>query len=243
MPPRIPHKFIDGVEYKRCSSCKEYEILTTFTKSKERWDGLSAKCMTCKKAVYKKYYQENKEKLAQYNKIYYKKNREKHNATHNKWRKANPEKTRNNRKRCNRKRTLNGKSRIYKKNRYHNDSKFRLLGNLRTRLQGALRAQGVRKTTSTMKLCGCSLEKLKQHIEDQFYDGMSWEKKNFHIDHMEPCALFNLEDQEEQRKCFHYTNLKPEWPFKNMSDGGRRKWNMEWNGKRWIVHGKLSINT
>ena len=90
-----------------------------------------------------------------------------------------------------------------------------------------------------MKLCGCSLEKLKQHIENQFYDGMSWEKKNFHIDHMEPCALFNLADEEEQRKCFHYTNLKPEWPSQNMSDGGRRKWNMEWNGERWIVHGRL----
>ena len=143
------------------------------------------------------------------------------------------------RKICARRRVLNGKRKIYRKSKYDNDSKFRLLDNLRTRLYNALKRRGIRKTTSTIKLCGCSLEKLKQHIENQFYDGMSWEKKNFHIDHMEPCALFNLEDEEEQRKCFHYTNLKPEWPSKNMSDGAMRKWNMEWNGERWIVHGRL----
>ena len=239
MPPRVPHKIIDGVEHKRCSSCKEYNILTTFTKSKERWDGLSAKCMTCKRALYKKYYQKNKGKLSQYYKIYFQKNRENCVATRKKWRKENPEKVSNIRKRYQRKRSLNGKSRIYKKNRYHNDLKFRLRANLRSRLWCALKAQGVKKTTATMKLCGCSLEKLKQHIENQFYDGMSWEKKNFHIDHMEPCALFNLEDEEEQRKCFHYTNLKPEWPSQNMSDGCRRKWKMEWNGEKWINHGRL----
>lgn len=222
MPRRIPHKFIDGVEYKRCCGCKEFKILTTFTKSKERWDGLSAKCMTCKRAIYKKYYKKNKEKLSQYSKIYYKKNREKHNATHNKWRKANPEKTRNIAKRCRRKRILNGKTRIYKKNRYHNDLKFRLLTNLRTRLRAALKAQGIKKTTSTMKLCGCSLEKLKQHLESQFTEGMSWDNKgDWHVDHIKPCAAFDLTDPEEQKKCFHYTNLQPLWALDNMRKGAK----------------------
>ena len=208
---KIPHKFIDGVEHKRCNDCKEYKILTEFggNKHKSRWDGLQARCLPCKRAYCKK------------------------------WKEANPEKVIKSRKICARRRVLNGKRKMYRKSKYENDSQFRLLENLRTRLYIALKRRGIRKTTATMKLCGCSLEKLKQHLESQFYEGMSWEKKNFHIDHMEPCALFNLEDEEEQRKCFHYTNLKPEWPSQNMSDGGRRKWNMEWNGERWIVHGRL----
>ena len=199
----IPHKFIDGVEYKRCSTCKEYHTLDAFYTSKKNWDGLKREC-----------------KLAEKN--YRMKNAEKRSAYSKRWRKENPERFKASRNK-----------------RYHTNSKARLGQLLRNRLNMALKAGGIRKTTSTMKLCGCSLEKLKQHIEDQFYDGMSWEKKNFHIDHMEPCALFNLADEEEQRKCFHYTNLKPEWPSKNMSDGGKRKWNMEWNGERWIVHGRL----
>ena len=37
--------------------------------------------------------------------------------------------------------------------------------------------------------------------------GMTWD--NIHIDHIQPCASFDLEDPNEQRKCFHYTNLQP----------------------------------
>ena len=222
MPPRIPHKFIDDVEHKRCSSCKEYLILTTFTKSKERWDGLSAKCMTCKKAEYKKYYQGNKEKLLQNYKVYFQKNREKRYATKKIWRKANPEKVRNIAKRYHRKRTLNGKNRIYRKNKYHNDLKFRIRANLSTRLWCALKAQGVKKTTSTMKLCGCSLENLKQHLESQFVDGMSWDNKGeWHIDHIKPCAAFDLTDVEQQKECFHFTNLQPLWALDNMKKGAK----------------------
>ena len=29
----------------------------------------------------------------------------------------------------------------------------------------------------------------------------------FHIDHVKPCKLFNLEDEKEQRLCMHWSNL------------------------------------
>jgi len=192
---------------------------------------------------WKKYYQANKEKIKlrtdNYNKGYYKKNKEKILERLKKTYHEDIEKSRSHRKKYDRRRRLNGNAKAYHKKRYHTNPNARLGHLLRGRLRIALKRQGVKKTTSTFKLTGCSLEKLKQHIEAQFYEGMSWEKRNFHIDHMQPCVLFNLEDEEEQRKCFHYTNLKPEWPSKNMSDGGRKKWNMEWNGERWIVHGRL----
>ena len=31
----------------------------------------------------------------------------------------------------------------------------------------------------------------------------------FHIDHIIPCASFNLIHVEQQKKCFHYSNLQP----------------------------------
>ena len=34
-----------------------------------------------------------------------------------------------------------------------------------------------------------------------------------------PCATFDLRDAEEQRRCFHYTNLQPLWAADNV-----RKW-------------------
>lgn len=34
--------------------------------------------------------------------------------------------------------------------------------------------------------------------------GIIWE-----IDHIKPCVSFNLIDPEQQKQCFHYTNLQP----------------------------------
>jgi hypothetical protein len=34
--------------------------------------------------------------------------------------------------------------------------------------------------------------------------GIIWE-----IDHIKPCASFDLSDIEQQKQCFHYTNLQP----------------------------------
>jgi fatty-acid desaturase len=36
---------------------------------------------------------------------------------------------------------------------------------------------------------------------------MSWD--NIHIDHIKPCASFDLTDPNEQRKCFHWSNMQP----------------------------------
>jgi len=45
---------------------------------------------------------------------------------------------------------------------------------------------------------------LKEWLESQFYDGMTWEnygstddKDNWHIDHVSPCELFDLTIEED----------------------------------------------
>ncbi len=60
------------------------------------------------------------------------------------------------------------------------------------------------------------------HIESKFVDGMSWENRSqWHIDHIRPCANFDLTDIEQQKICFHWSNLQPLWAKDNLRKGKR----------------------
>jgi len=75
------------------------------------------------------------------------------------------------------------------------------------------------KADTTKALLGCTYEEARAHIEAQFTEGMSWDKMGvhgIHIDHIRPCASFDLSDPEQQRECFHYTNLQPLWAEDNI---------------------------
>ena len=62
------------------------------------------------------------------------------------------------------------------------------------------------------------MEELKIHIEGKFVEGMTWENHgSWHLDHVRPCCSFDLKNEEEQKKCFHYTNLQPLWAVENLS--------------------------
>ena len=96
--------------------------------------------------------------------------------------------------------------------------------NLRNRIYYAVLADGASKAQSTADLIGCTVQELRQHLEAQFADDMSWEnygRTGWHIDHIRPCASFDLSDPDQQRQCFHYTNLQPLWASDNMRKGDR----------------------
>jgi len=108
--------------------------------------------------------------------------------------------------------------RIYKNNKRKISINFKLSSNLRHRIYMVLKNNT--KSLSTMKLVGCSIEFLKNYIESQFTKGMNWSNYGkWHVDHIKPCASFDLSIASEQRRCFHYTNLQPLWATDNESKG------------------------
>jgi len=99
--------------------------------------------------------------------------------------------------------------------RYHNDIAYKIKHNLKRRMNNALK--GCYKRESTIKLIGCDVEELRLHLEQQFIEGMTWENYGkWHIDHILPCSSFDLTDPEQQKRCFHYTNLQPLWAADNI---------------------------
>lgn len=115
--------------------------------------------------------------------------------------------------------------RDYQKSRRSKDPAFKLLGNLRSRVRIALKHGRGAKSATTLELLGCTIEQLKLHLESQFQPGMSWDNYGeWHVDHKRPCASFDLADSEQQRVCFHWTNLQPLWGTANIKKG--TKWDV-----------------
>lgn len=111
------------------------------------------------------------------------------------------------------------KEKIYLADKKRAKEPQRKLGiKLRIRVYMALSRIGVNKSLSTEKLVGITMLELKKHIEKQFKKGMTWENHGkWHLDHILPLASFDLTDEEQQKKAFHYTNLQPLWAEENLS--------------------------
>jgi len=141
------------------------------------------------KADHARYYQENKEVLSQKNKEYQKKN----------WDWLLPKKN-----------ELKNKSRA-------NNPEYRLILNMRERIRFAVKTAKGFKKQRTRELLGCSAQFLIGYLEAKFEIGMSWENYGeWHIDHIIPCAAFDLKNLQAQEECFHYTNLQPLWKEDNL---------------------------
>jgi len=111
------------------------------------------------------------------------------------------------------------KDKIYLADKKRSQEPQRKLGiKLRIRIYMALSRVGKRKATSTTELVGTTIPKLKEHIEKQFREGMTWKNHGrWHLDHIKPLASFDLTDEEQQKKAFHYKNLQPLWAEENLS--------------------------
>jgi hypothetical protein len=122
----------------------------------------------------------------------------------------------------NRKRDRKVNKRLYVFHRRKMDYFFRLRCALANRINRAIR-KGISKSNTTIQLIGCDIPWLIAWLEVQFQPGMSWENYGlvWHIDHIRPCATFDLTDPHQQKLCFHWTNLQPLLAAENLSKGAR----------------------
>ena len=69
----------------------------------------------------------------------------------------------------------------------------------------------IRSIKNSFNFFGCDIISLIKHLESQFEPEMNWDNhgKYWEVDHIRPRSSFNLYDDEERKKCYHYTNLQP----------------------------------
>lgn len=110
--------------------------------------------------------------------------------------------------------------RDYENKKVRENLELRIRKNLRARMYYALKSN--RKSASVIEFLGCSMEQFKHYLGAQLDASMTWENYGsyWHIDHIRPCVSFNLQNLDEQKICFHYSNMRPLSAIENIKKGG-----------------------
>ena len=154
-------------------------------------------CLSCRRKTNLDYYARNKESM---------------NAKNKQWLKDNVEKRRSYRR---------AYLKQYREHKRNTDPCFVL----NERMGGAMRkVLGGKKNSSWIKYVDWTVEELKEHLESNFLEGMSWANSGeWHIDHIIPKSWFKFKDEKdpEFRKCWSLNNLQPLWAKDNCKKGNR----------------------
>jgi hypothetical protein len=200
---------------KICSKCKISKDYALFSKCKTRKDGYNNECKDCARISNKISYIKNKEKYQERSKIWYCENKEQHLINNKKYGKDNPDV----RRKATAKYLKNNSEQYntYRRKRYATVPQFKLRIILGNRLNEVLKKNKTYKTSNIILLLGCSLDDLKLYLEKQFKSEMNWSNHGllWEVDHIKPCDEFDLTDIEQQKQCFHYTNLQPLFKMEN----------------------------
>jgi hypothetical protein len=155
----------------------------------------------------KERYQQKKQEILHKQKEYYLKNLKNSSLYQKKYRQINKEK-------------LKKYKNQYTKIRKETDILFYLRCILSHRVREFLKTKKINKKNKTFDIVGCSPIFLKEHLEKQFVNGMSWDNKGmWHIDHIIP--LSSAKTEEEIYKLCHYTNLQPLWAEDNLKKSNK----------------------
>ncbi|MHA2013328.1 MAG: hypothetical protein ACTSWG_13240 [Candidatus Helarchaeota archaeon] len=196
---------------KKCSKCKKIKNINEFPRDKYRLDGHTSQCKDCRNRKWKNYRMKNLQKEKRRWKNWYQINKSIRGDYGKNYRQENKDR-------------LSIKRRQYYLNRVKKDKRFKFISNIRKRIRAGL--NGKSKSLKSMFLIGCEVDYLMYHLQCQFKKGMTWDnygygKGKWVVDHIKPCASFDLTKKFDQCKCFHYTNLQPLWWLDNLKKGSK----------------------
>lgn len=195
---------LEGEMSKTCTQCKEIRPIAAFYRRKDTSDGLAYECISCFRGRVKKWQKLNSKKFRKQQAGYKADNKITLNKQQAKYRRLN-----------------RANITSQQLHRRRTDPQTHLAYILRNRLYQATRND--QKAGSAVRDLGCSIDYLKQHLELQFQEGMTWENYGlWHIDHKKPLASFDLTDREQFLEACHYTNLQPLWAIENLSKGSKQ---------------------
>lgn len=142
------------------------------------------------KETCKKWYEDNKDSVKERSKKWYQYNHEKGKETRKKWQENNKEKYKESIKKWR-----------------ENNVQYNLGNSYRIKCASPIK----NSTKSKNKYLSCSGEYARRWLEFQFSENMNWDNygKVWEIDHVIPVSSFDMENEEDVKECFHWTNIQP----------------------------------
>lgn len=171
-----------AIGYKRCRECGEVKLENQFRKNRR-------KCHDCEKEYGRNYNNNNKH-------------------IRDKWTSENNEivaELHHNNYEKNKEQI-----RQIERNRYNNEKDYKIRVNNKSSLNKLLN-NVVNNNSSKAKFLGTPIKLIKDWIEFQFDDEMTWDNKGtyWHIDHVIPINKFDILNPTEHNLCFDWKNIMP----------------------------------
>lgn len=190
-------------ETRVCNKCNEEQDIMEFTYGKKV--RVVKQCRKCRNANCRKYKKTHKDEIKDYNKQYKRENKEdidKYNAQYF----------------SENKKTIYERHNAYIQEYRKTNPQFAI----GEKLRGIVR-KIICRESKKYELIGCSRKFLVEWFKFLFEDDMNMENHGdvWHVDHVIPCKIFDLEDDDESERCFHWSNLQPLHRDNNYKKGDR----------------------
>lgn len=178
---------------KKCYCCGLEKPLEDFYRSVKMKDGRQPKCKICEKEIRKSKRLENPG-------YYYKLNPDYYKEYLKTWNQENKE-------------SVQEIQRRHYHKKLKKDPVYMLRASVGSRLRQSLKTNNKQKLGTAVDYLGCDYNQLKQHLESQFQEGMSWENYGeWEIDHIHPIS---------KGGTFHFSNLQPLWWQDNLKKSNK----------------------
>jgi hypothetical protein len=200
---------------KKCNKCHIEKNIEEFSLRTDN-DKHRNECKSCISILRKEYREKNKDKIRKSKQEYHKKNAVKIAIKYKKYKEMNKAKfddyrlkNRENHLRISKIWKVKNKDKVkaymnnYNSTRQKTDLEYKLLLGLRKNILRAIKANY--KNTNTVNLLGCNIIDFKKWLG---IIGNNYNSSKYHIDHIIPCALYDLTKESEQLRCFNYRNLR-----------------------------------
>lgn len=190
-------KVIDPKDIKTCKRCFE---------EKECPYG-KYYCRACQALFCKEYKAKNKAKVSEYNKQYKSEHKEEVCDYNHKYNKENRE-------------AIQKRQTAQHKERRANDYHYKRSSQLRTKVHDFIKNDKLQKS----RILNCSRKMFIEWLQSNFQKDMNLDNYGevWCIDHVMPCSLFNFEEKEDdETRCFHWTNLRPLYMKENQKRQNR----------------------